>query len=89
MIVEFDRSFSKSIDKLKNKRIKEKTIKFIEEVENINSIKQLTSIKKLKGHKIYYRKKIGDYRIGFEYQKNNTVVFIIIAHRKDIYTLFP
>ena len=33
MKVEFDKSFSKSIDKLKDKRVKEKVIIFIDELE--------------------------------------------------------
>lgn len=88
MKVEFDKSFSKSIDKLKNKRVKLQIIKFIEAIENAKSLKEITSIKKMKGHVVSYRKKIGDYRIGFEYNKS-IITFIIVAHRKDIYNMFP
>ncbi len=88
MKVEFDKSFSKSIDKLKNKQIKEKIIKFIEIAEKVEDIYSLSSIKKLKGDKISYRKKIGDYRIGFEINED-TIYFIIVAHRKEIYRFFP
>ncbi len=88
MKAEFDKSFSKSIDNLKERRVKERVIKFIEELEKADSLFELTQIKKLKGDNISYRKKIGNYRIGFEFD-NNTVTLIVIAHRKDIYKSFP
>jgi len=86
--VEFDKSFSKSIEKLNDRHVKEKIIKFISELEKADSLKELTQIKKLKGDSISYRKKIGSYRIGFEYDKN-TITLIVLAHRKDIYKSFP
>jgi len=88
MKVEFDKSFSKSIDNLKERRVKERVIKFIEKLEKAESLFELTQIKKLKGDNISYRKKIGSYRVGFEFD-NNTVTLIVIAHRKDIYKSFP
>ncbi len=33
--------------------------------------------------------RIGNYRVGFELIDNSTVRFIVIAHRKDIYNIFP
>ncbi len=88
MKVEFDKSFAKSIDKLKNQDIKDRIIEFIELLETADTLQDISSIKKLKGDKISYRKKISNYRIGFEYE-NNTVCLIIVAHRKDIYKYFP
>ena len=88
MNILFDRSFLKSIEKINHKKTKEKLLDFISEVKTARSISSLTSIKKLKGHSISYRKKIGSYRIGFEYS-DNTITFIIVLHRKDIYNKFP
>ncbi len=88
MNVEFDKSFLKSIDKVRNQNIKERTIRFIEQLEKVEKLTDLSEIKKLKGDSISYRKKIGDYRVGFEFQ-NNITRLIIIAHRKDIYRYFP
>jgi len=88
MKVEFDKSFLKSIEKLKNRRVKDQIIKFIEELEYANSLHELRQIKKLKGDNISYRKKISSYRIGFEFE-NNVITLIVVAHRKDIYKLFP
>lgn len=89
MIVNFDKSFLKSIKKLKNPSIKEKLLKLIEELEGFESIKMINNCKKLTGHKSYYRIRLGDYRLGFEEKSENEITLIVIAHRKDIYDRFP
>ena len=38
---------------------------------------------------MYYRYRLGDYRIGIEQISKSTIRLIIIAHRKDIYNIFP
>lgn len=45
-------------------------------------------IKKISGFSEYYRIKIGDYRIGFK-KENNSICFMRVKHRKDIYKIFP
>ena len=89
MIVEFDKSFEKSIDRLKDKSIFPKIEKFIDALENINALSELSNIKKLSGYKTYYRLRIGEDRLGFEKINENTVRLIIICRRKDIYKVFP
>ena len=63
--------------------------KIILEFEKSKSLTDLPNIKKLTGFKNYYRLRIGEYRLGFEKIDDNTLRFIMIAHRKDIYKLFP
>jgi mRNA interferase RelE/StbE len=89
MIIEFDKSFEKSLDKIKNKSLYPRIEKIILEFENSKSLSDLTNIKKLIGFKNYYRVRIGEYRLGFELLSKDTLRFIIIAHRKDIYRSFP
>jgi mRNA interferase RelE/StbE len=89
MIVEFDKSFEKSIDRLKDKSLFPKIEKFIDSLENINTLSELANVKKLSGYKTYYRYRIGEYRLGFEKINENTVRLIIICRRKDIYKVFP
>lgn len=89
MIVEFDKSFEKSIDRLKDKSLFPKIEKFIDSLENINTLSELSNVKKLSGYKTYYRYRIGEYRLGFEKINENTVRLIIICRRKDIYKVFP
>ena len=89
MIVLFDKSFSKSIDKIREEKVKERILKIIISVEKAESIDQILNIKKMAGWLNYYRIKSGDYRIGIELENITTVRFIIISHRKDIYRNFP
>ncbi len=89
MIVEFDKSFEKSLDKLKDKSLYPRIEKIISVLENSSSLSEITNIKKLSGYKAYYRFRIGQYRIGLELISKNTVRLILIAHRKDVYNIFP
>lgn len=89
MIVLFDRSFIKSLDKLNDKPTKERLKTLIESMEKVDSIFELSGIKAMKGHPGFYRIRIGDYRAGFEVTKNKEIILILIAHRKDIYKRFP
>ncbi len=89
MIVEFDKSFLKSIDKIRDFDINTKIENLIIEYENAHSVSEIKNTKKLRGYKNYYRTRIGDYRLGFELISSNTIRLIILAHRKDIYRVFP
>lgn len=89
MNVEFDKSFEKSLFKIDKKSIFPKIISIIIELHKADSLFELKNIKKLSGFKDYYRIKIELYRIGIERINKNTVRFITIKHRKDIYKVFP
>ncbi|MDR3626007.1 MAG: type II toxin-antitoxin system RelE/ParE family toxin [Ignavibacteriaceae bacterium] len=89
MIVEFDKSFLKSLNKINDPLILSKIEYIINEFDGAKALISIRNIKKLSGFKNYYRIKTGDYRIGVELVDSETVRFIIIAHRKDIYRTFP
>jgi len=89
MIIEYDKSFENSLEKTRNKYLFQKIGKIIVEFENAKSLTDLPNIKKLTGYKYYYRVRIGEYRLGFEKIAEDKLLFIIVAHRKDIYQLFP
>jgi mRNA interferase RelE/StbE len=89
MIVEFEKSFEKSLNKIHNLTILSRLKKIIIDVENSPSLTSIPNLIKLTGYSSYYRIRISDYRVGIELIDKNTVRFIIIAHRKDIYKLFP
>jgi len=89
MIVEFDKSFSKSLSKIKEPSVLKRVKSAIIKLEKADKIEEISSIKKLRGFNSYYRIKIGDHRIGFEKKESKIVVLIIVEHRKDIYKIFP
>ena len=89
MLVLFDKSFSKSLDKLKIAVVKKSIELIIVQIESAGNLKEIGNIKKMEGFKGFYRIRIGDYRLGFELENARTVRLIIIAHRKDIYKVFP
>lgn len=85
----FDEAFEKSIRKLSDRKVKDRLIKLIDRFGDIKDLTEITNIKKLQGYKSFYRIRIGDYRVGLELQDDNSVLFIIVAHRKEIYRYFP
>ena len=43
----------------------------------------------MEGFTDFYRIRIGDYRVGIELENDNSVTFLKLKHRKDIYKYFP
>lgn len=88
MKVEFSKKFSRDIDDLKTRPVKQALLRVIDLMENSGSLANIPNTKKLKGHKTAYRTRVGDYRLGFFYE-NSTILLGRFVHRKDIYKIFP
>ena len=88
MLTKFTGRFSKDLDKLKQASVKKEILKIIEEVELAPDASAISNLKKLKGFANAFRIRTGDYRAGI-FIENNTVEFVRVAHRKDIYNVFP
>jgi mRNA-degrading endonuclease RelE of RelBE toxin-antitoxin system len=86
--VEFLKRFSKDLDEIKTKSVKQSIIRLIGLMETIDALDKIPNTKKLKGHKNAYRTRIGDYRLGFFFE-NSTILIARFLHRKDIYKIFP
>jgi mRNA interferase RelE/StbE len=84
-----DKSFDKDIDRIKDKKILKRLRILISEMEKAETIKDLPSLKKIEGHRYFYRVKMGDYRLGLEVPSSNEVSLVRFLHRKDIYRYFP
>lgn len=84
----FKKSFLKEVKKITDKKLKNSIADVIEQVEAAENLSQLKYLKKLKGFDIYYRIRIGNYRIGLQI-KDNLAYFIAFDHRKDMYRNFP
>jgi mRNA interferase RelE/StbE len=87
---DFKNSFLKDIRVIKNKETLSRLKEFIEAVETADSLAQIPNLKKLKGkkNKLYYRSRIGNYRVGLVI-KQEVVSFVRFLHRKEIYRYFP
>lgn len=88
MKVEFLDKFYKDLDKIPLKSVRIGLSKLVEQLESAQSLSEIPNTKKLKGHKSAYRFRIGDYRVGI-FLDVHTVTFARVAHRKDIYSVFP
>jgi mRNA interferase RelE/StbE len=88
MQVVFLKRFSKDLDSVSNKGVRRILELFIEDVERSSTLKNHPNIKKLSGYKNAFRLRIGDYRVGM-FISGDTVEFVRILHRKDIYKVFP
>jgi len=75
MIVEFDKSFEKAINKINDDALLLKVESWILKLESSSQFKSISGIKKLQGFKSYYRIRIGEYRLGFEQLSNDTIRF--------------
>jgi mRNA-degrading endonuclease RelE of RelBE toxin-antitoxin system len=86
--VVFGKLFSKDLLKIKDLTLKKDVIRAIIEVENCESLQNLSNLKKMKGHSEAYRIRIGKYRLGF-YFDGEVVELARFVKREDIYKLFP
>lgn len=84
-----EKSFSRDIDRIKDKRILKNLNKLIIALENAKALDEIPQISKIKGFKNFFRIRIGDYRLGLEEIKGSGFCLIRFLHRKDIYKYFP
>ncbi|MBE9047399.1 type II toxin-antitoxin system RelE/ParE family toxin [Pleurocapsales cyanobacterium LEGE 10410] len=90
MKTEFKDSFLKDIRSIKDKKLLSRLEQFILVVESVDNLSQIPNLKKLKGqkNKVYYRSRIGNYRVGLIINQD-IVVFVRFLDRKEIYRYFP
>lgn len=88
MKVDFKKSFTKDLKKVKEKDLLQLVKGTIQEIEQAPSFQIVSNLKQLKGGGGYFRVRIGDYRIGLKLE-GDTVIFVRYLHRKEIYRYFP
>ena len=57
-------------------------------MEQASAIADVMDIRRMRGEGLYYRVRIGDYRLGIAVE-GNVVTLIRFLHRRDIYRHFP
>ncbi|MDX2001094.1 MAG: hypothetical protein SFW35_01560 [Chitinophagales bacterium] len=87
--VEYAEQFLKDTNKLKKSTYYLQIYKLcFEEIPNLDAITSIKALKKLKGHKTFYRIRQGELRIGIEII-GSKIIFLRCLSRKDIYRYFP
>ncbi|MDT0648203.1 plasmid stabilization protein [Zunongwangia sp. F260] len=89
MIITYHSNLKKDIRKINDSKIKKALLDKIQELKNCSNIKEVSGIKKLKGHSTAYRIRIGNYRLGFFVEGTETLRLQRFVKRNDIYKLFP
>jgi mRNA interferase RelE/StbE len=88
MQIELTRKFQKQVENCNDKHIRSKILATIQAVIASENLNELPNLKKLTGYKIFYRIRLGNYRIGLVIE-DKTIVFAAFDHRSDIYKYFP
>jgi len=88
MVITYKRSFEKDLLRINDSTVFKKIEAAVQAVKSANRLLDIPNIKKITGHQYAYRIKIGEYRIGFYFVKDE-IEFRRILHRKDIYKYFP
>ncbi|WP_296619323.1 type II toxin-antitoxin system RelE/ParE family toxin [Marivirga sp.] len=88
MDVVFLKKFSKDLDKINKPKDLQSILEVIELVKQAQGFSEVPGTKKLKGYEDAFRIRSGDYRIGV-FVSEELVEFARVAHRKDIYKIFP
>ncbi|MGH9931988.1 MAG: type II toxin-antitoxin system RelE family toxin [Pyrinomonadaceae bacterium] len=88
MKVAFRESFLRDLRAIKDKSALRRIREVIDNVEQVNYPTDISNLKKLKGQGQYYRIRIGEHRVGLQIEAD-TVTFVRVLNRKDIYRYFP
>lgn len=89
MKVEFKKSFAKDLKKKsKDRQLSAIVEQIIGKVDEAEDIHQIPNLKKLKAQGCFYRIRTGNYRLGLIIE-NDTVTFVRLLHRREIYRYFP
>ncbi|MEQ8361950.1 MAG: hypothetical protein RH948_03720 [Cyclobacteriaceae bacterium] len=88
MQVAFLKKFSKDLDKITQPKDRKALLEVIKSVKEVNKLEDVPGVKKLTGFNDAFRIRSGNYRIGV-FVDGKVVQFARVAHRKDIYKIFP
>jgi mRNA interferase RelE/StbE len=84
----FRKSFLRDLKKVGDRRVLAQVEGAILAVEAAGGLGDLSEIKKMSGGEGYYRLRVGDYRLGLAVE-GDSVAFVRVLHRKEIYRHFP
>ena len=89
MKIAFEASFARDLKRVRDKQLLQRVQQVIEGVKEAATIDTVAGVKKMQGYDMFYRVRLGDYRIGIEVMRANQVIFVRLLHRKDVYKYSP
>lgn len=88
MNVQFEAKFAKDLKQVSDGRLLKAVKELVLACKEVESLTEISQVKKLKGYDTFYRVRIGDYRIGLKLAEDG-LIFVRCLHRKEIYRYFP
>ena len=88
MKVIYLKSLEKDLKKIKDKKLLKSLANIFRNLEKVDTLFEVSGVKKLSGHPEAYRIRVGDYRLGIFYSEG-TITIARFIKRNDIYQLFP
>lgn len=87
MRVSFRSSFARDLGRIKDRSILRRIRGVIEEVERVQSLREITGVRKISGTRDLFRMRVGLYRVGVVVTDDG-VDFVRCLHRREIYRYF-
>ncbi len=88
MTTAFRESFGADLSAITDAALFRRIKNVIEKAEAARNLREIPNIKRLEAIGKYYRIRVGDYRIGFVFERG-TVTFVRCLDHKEIYRYFP
>ena len=88
MQVEFTPRFSRDLRRVRSTEVRRQMVEKIEELEASNNLFDVVGISRLSGAGLFYRIRIGNYRMGFS-TAGDLVILERFLPRDQIYRYFP
>ena len=88
MKVLFLEQFDRDLSLVRAQSLHDDVFKVIAKLERAKSLRDVPSVKKLKGYRTNYRIRVGQYRIGLKFE-HGVIELARFLHRKEIYRFYP
>ncbi len=89
MIITYDDSFIKNLERIKNAILLKRVEQAVERLFVAKSLHEIANVKAMQGYPGFYRYRFGDFRIGFRLIDKNTIKLLILEHHSKVYRHFP
>ena len=89
MKILYTKKFYKDLDRIvHDESLKKRLFHLLQELQQMSSLAEMKDIRKIQGYEVYFRIRMGDYRVGVKVTQDG-VEMLRFLHRKDIYKNFP